>query len=64
MTSLTPSQLEAAREAVKQLRSMTLLFKMSLLSTTVEIARQAKPLVAEAEAAIAAASAAGIGDGE
>jgi len=45
----------AAPELLAELKSMTLLFKIALLSTTLEIAKQARPLIDKAEAAIAKA---------
>ena len=45
----------AAPELLEQLRAMTILCKFALLSTTVEIAREAKPLLEAAEATIAKA---------
>lgn len=45
----------AAPDLLAELKNMTLLFKAALLCTSVEIARDAKPHIAAAEAAIAKA---------
>lgn len=43
---------ELVRELLAQLRTTQMLFKMALLSTTVEIARQAKPILEQTDALI------------
>lgn len=54
------AQRKAASAMLGALKDITPLFQTALLCTTVEIAREAKPFIDKARAAIAAAHAAGI----